>query len=54
LNRYPWPGNARELRNVLTFALCLLEDDTSTIGTEHLPQRFLESFDEAAEAKGSR
>jgi two-component system, NtrC family, response regulator AtoC len=35
LQRYPWPGNARELRNVIEHALILCDGDT--IEREHLP-----------------
>jgi transcriptional regulator with PAS, ATPase and Fis domain len=35
LQRYPWPGNARELRNVIEHALILC--DGGTIEREHLP-----------------
>jgi DNA-binding NtrC family response regulator len=35
LRRYPWPGNARELENVVERALILC--DSGTITTEHLP-----------------
>ncbi len=35
LEAYPWPGNARELRNVMQRAHLLA--DSGTIGVEHLP-----------------
>lgn len=35
LQKYPWPGNIRELRNVLEKIVCSIEDDT--IRPEHLP-----------------
>ncbi len=37
---YPWPGNIRELENVIEYALHLAEDN-HTIGEEHLPPRLL-------------
>ncbi len=36
LLRYPWPGNIRELRNVLERAMIMGRGSTS-IGPEHLP-----------------
>ena len=35
LKTYPWPGNIRELRNVMERAALLCEGDA--IGVEHLP-----------------
>jgi DNA-binding NtrC family response regulator len=35
LERYPWPGNLRELRNVLEY--CVLATDGPEIGEQHLP-----------------
>ena len=35
LQRYPWPGNARELKNVIEHALILCDGDA--IEREHLP-----------------
>lgn len=37
----PWPGNIRELKNVLTFALFNLEEGESVLMPRHLPSRFL-------------
>ena len=36
IGRYPWPGNIRELRNVLERALILARGE-SAVGVEHLP-----------------
>jgi len=38
---YPWHGNIRELKNVLTFALYSLEEDGNVLTINHLPDRFL-------------
>ncbi len=41
---YPWRGNIRELKNVLTFAIYTLEDnegDRDLLTIHHLPDRFL-------------
>lgn len=38
---YPWRGNIRELKNVLTFALYSLEGDGDILSISHLPDRFL-------------
>ncbi|MCP5066351.1 MAG: AAA family ATPase [bacterium] len=43
--RYPWPGNARELENVIEYALHLTDDGTS-IGVEQLPPQLVRSADE--------
>ena len=39
--RYAWPGNIRQLQNVLRVALALLDDDENCIGLEHLPEELL-------------
>ncbi len=38
--RYPWPGNIRELRNVIRFILSLHSDRVITV--EHLPEQLLD------------
>ncbi|MFL9710085.1 sigma-54 interaction domain-containing protein [Methylobacillus sp. Pita1] len=43
LTQYDWPGNIRELRNVLSYAWVM--SDGSTIGLQHLPTEILESAD---------
>lgn len=43
-SRYPWRGNIRELKNVLTFALYSLEDESSVLTLNHLPDRFLQEL----------
>ena len=37
---YPWHGNIRELKNVITYALFNLEEDEKVLSTRHLPERF--------------
>jgi transcriptional regulator with PAS, ATPase and Fis domain len=44
-SRYPWHGNVRELKNVLTFALYSLEDDGDVLTIQHLPDRFLRKIE---------
>jgi sigma-54 dependent transcriptional regulator, acetoin dehydrogenase operon transcriptional activator AcoR len=39
--RYPWPGNIRELRNVIRFILSLHASE-SVISVEHLPEQLLD------------
>ncbi|MCX7913280.1 MAG: sigma 54-interacting transcriptional regulator, partial [Thermodesulfovibrionales bacterium] len=50
LKNYHWPGNIRELKNVIERAVLL--SNTSTIGVEHLPEEVrdaqIETFDEPA------
>jgi len=41
LKKYNWPGNIRELENVIERAINLLDTDL-VIKPKHLPQRFLE------------
>jgi DNA-binding NtrC family response regulator len=46
LEAYPWPGNIREMRNVLERA-CLLSDD-GVIRPNHLPENILKGTTECA------
>nr|WP_321909896.1 MULTISPECIES: sigma 54-interacting transcriptional regulator [unclassified Paraburkholderia] len=48
LEAYPWPGNIREMRNVLERA-CLFSDD-GVIRPEHLPENILKGTMEHADA----
>lgn len=41
LGRHPWPGNIRQLRNVLRVSLALMGDETQ-LTPAHLPGEFLE------------
>ncbi|CAL95548.1 sigma-54-dependent Fis family transcriptional regulator [Azoarcus olearius] len=36
--RYPWPGNVRQLQNVIRVAVALLDDDEDEIRPLHLPE----------------
>ncbi len=42
LRNYNWPGNIRELRNVLTFAICSMEPGCSSLSVRHLPPNLIE------------
>ena len=41
LRLYPWRGNVRELRNVMTYVLFALGDAEDILTTDHLPERFV-------------
>jgi len=41
--KYPWPGNIRELKNVLIFSLISLENGETEIETHHLPKYMLKT-----------
>jgi transcriptional regulator with PAS, ATPase and Fis domain len=43
LQAYPWPGNIRELRNVLTFAVFSLDEGQTEIRLRNLPPYMLEN-----------
>lgn len=49
---YPWRGNIRELKNVVTFALYSLEDDGDVLALRHLPERFLRELRSARPKAG--
>ncbi len=42
--QHNWPGNFRQLSNLLRTAVVMLGDDEEAIGTEHLPDDFLEDL----------
>jgi len=42
--RYPWPGNIRQLNNVIRVAIALLDDNEDTITEAHLPEELLEEL----------
>jgi transcriptional regulator of acetoin/glycerol metabolism len=46
--RHPWPGNLRQLSNVIQVALALADD--LPIGTEHLPEDFFADLDMESES----
>ena len=42
-NSYSWPGNIREMKNILSFALLSLESGASEIQLRHLPPYIIEN-----------
>ena len=46
--RYPWPGNIRQLFNVIRVAIALLDDDEHIITETHLPEELFEGPLDAA------
>ncbi len=46
--RYAWPGNIRQLNNVIRVAIALLEDDERAIAETHLPEELFEELPLAA------
>jgi len=42
--RYAWPGNIRQLNNVIRVAIALLDDNEDTITEAHLPEELLEEL----------
>lgn len=43
IENYGWPGNIRQLYNVIRVAIALLEDDESLITESHLPEELFET-----------
>lgn len=43
--RYSWPGNIRELHNVIRVLIAMLDDDEAVIGEWHLPDEIREAAD---------
>lgn len=41
---HPWPGNIRQMHNLLRTAVALLEDEAEEIGLEQLPDDFLDQL----------
>ena len=37
--QYRWPGNIRELKNVLAYAYCCMDEDEVELTPRHLPER---------------
>lgn len=50
----PWHGNIRELKNVLTAALCTLDDNEKILKPIHLSPRFLMSIEKEGKASKSK
>jgi transcriptional regulator of acetoin/glycerol metabolism len=42
IERYSWPGNIRQLFNVIRVAIALLDDDETLITETHLPEELFE------------
>ena len=52
--RYPWPGNVRQLQNVIRVAAALLDDDETEILPVHLPEELFgaDPMDDAESGQG--
>jgi transcriptional regulator of acetoin/glycerol metabolism len=44
IDNYGWPGNIRQLFNVIRVAIALLDDDESLITESHLPEELFETI----------
>jgi transcriptional regulator of acetoin/glycerol metabolism len=44
LQRHPWPGNLRQLRNVLRLSIALMGNDEACLMPEHLPPEILDEI----------
>ncbi|MBU1365862.1 MAG: sigma-54-dependent Fis family transcriptional regulator [Gammaproteobacteria bacterium] len=44
IENYAWPGNIRQLFNVIRVAIALLDDDESLISEAHLPEELFETI----------
>lgn len=53
LERYVWPGNLRELHNVLRNAASMLAQDERVITVSHLPEDFLDDAQSAVKTTAS-
>ncbi len=52
LHRHPWPGNLRQLRNVLRLAIAMLGDDV-VLDLRHLPEDILEDAHSSTPGSGA-
>ena len=50
-NRYQWPGNIRELKNVLTYSLYSLPPEANVLTSSGLPVRFVKALDSASASR---
>jgi sigma-54 dependent transcriptional regulator, acetoin dehydrogenase operon transcriptional activator AcoR len=48
--RHRWPGNFRQLSNVLRTASAMLDEHENRIGIEHLPRDFVDELDDAEDS----
>ncbi|MDR5838836.1 sigma-54-dependent Fis family transcriptional regulator [Caballeronia sp. LZ034LL] len=51
--RHPWPGNLRQLSNVLRTACAMLDDHDTHIRVAHLPHDFMDELDALGEVEPS-
>jgi transcriptional regulator of acetoin/glycerol metabolism len=54
--RYPWPGNVRQMQNVIRVAVALLDEDECEILPVHLPEELFgaDEFDGSRAVRGGR
>ena len=53
-NKYHWPGNIRELKNVLTYSLYSLPPESNVLTSSGLPRRFIKGLDNSHVAEHER
>lgn len=53
-NKYHWPGNIRELKNVLTYSLYSLPPESNVLTSSGLPMRFIKGLDNSHVAEHER
>jgi len=51
LRNYPWPGNLRQLANILSTACALLDEDEDCISWQHLPEDLQGQLQQPASAQ---
>ena len=54
LAAYPWPGNLRQLANVLRTACAMLAEGEDTLGWEHMPDDLVQALETVPQAPDNK